>query len=115
MGNNGKSSMAEALGQMQSANATNPGPQVRLSLDTIENIKRELAKLLPDVKSSHRIEAAARGFGYNTNAAMRTDIGANPGKRSINADTFRTYLSLKGFEVKGNELAGACMNARVLV
>ena len=36
--------------------------KAQFSLTDIESIKRELIHLLPDVKSSHRIEAMARGL-----------------------------------------------------
>ena len=34
-----------------------------ISLDDVESIKRELIQILPNVKSSHRVEAMARGLG----------------------------------------------------
>ncbi len=40
--------------------------EITFALTDIESLKRELTRLLPDIKSSHRVEAMARGLGWDT-------------------------------------------------
>lgn len=68
-----------------------------LSLSEIEFIKRELANLLPDVKSSHRVEAIARGLGWNSNAAMRAELALGATTREVDNSAFAAYLTDHGF------------------
>jgi hypothetical protein len=68
-----------------------------LSLSEIEFIKRELATLLPDVKSSHRVEAMARGLGWNSNAAMRAELALGAAARKVDDSAFSAYLRDHGF------------------
>jgi hypothetical protein len=49
-----------------------------ITLADIERIKDALRASLPDVKSSHRVEAIARGLGWHTNASMRAALAAAP-------------------------------------
>ena len=44
--------------------------KAQFSLTDIESIKRELLRLLPNVKSSHRVEAMARGLGWNSKRGL---------------------------------------------
>jgi hypothetical protein len=67
------------------------------SLDDIELLKRELGVLLPAVKSSHRVEAMARGLGWQTNAALRTTLGHEAMERGVDDHAFTEYLRLHGF------------------
>jgi hypothetical protein len=71
--------------------------EITFSLADIESLKRELTRLLPDVKSSHRVEAMARGLGWNTNAALRADLSANAIGRVPDPKAFETYLRDYGF------------------
>lgn len=65
---------------------------------TIKTLKAYLLGALPDVKASHRVEAAARGLGFGVHAAMLH--GATLGGRtSAAADgaPFVSYLGERGF------------------
>lgn len=77
---------------------------VILDLAHVARIKRVLASLLPHIKSCHRVEAMARGLGYNTYAGMRTDIADDMRLRKISNEAFSAYLASKGFAVDGNNL-----------
>lgn len=64
-----------------------------LTSHDIDVVKRELGRLLPDVKSSHRVEAMARGFGYRTNASLRSQLKGGTVSRSLDEDAFTAYLT----------------------
>jgi hypothetical protein len=71
--------------------------KAQLSLNDIDLVKRELACLLPNVKSSHRVEAMARGLGWNTNAALRAELELQRSERSVDDHAFTNYLREHGF------------------
>ena len=71
--------------------------KAHISLTDIDSIKADLLCLLPDVKSSHRVEAMARGFGWNTNAALRAELTNGPQERTVNDYAFTGYLKEHGF------------------
>ena len=71
--------------------------KAHLSLIDVDAIKAQLLRLLPDVKSSHRVEALARGLGYGTNAALRADLSNGPQEREVIDDAFAAYLAEHGF------------------
>ena len=39
--------------------------------EQVDSMKADLAKYLPHIKSSHRVEALARALGFKTYAALR--------------------------------------------
>lgn len=64
----------------------------------IASIKSDLTKLLPKVKSSHRVEALARSLGYTTYASLRVasqNPVAFPGE--VRWDQYDSYLREHGF------------------
>lgn len=62
-------------------------------------LKADLTKSLPDVKSSHRVEALARGLGFQTYAAMRAAVAGEPAVlATANGTSFSRYLSAHGFD-----------------
>lgn len=71
--------------------------QTRVTLPKIEILKKELGVLLPNVKSSHRVEAMARGLGWNSNATLRTDLADGPAIRNVDRVRFGQYLGEHGF------------------
>ena len=71
--------------------------QTLFSLSDIERIKQELAALLPEVKSSHRVEAMARGLGWKTNAALRAELAGTEMERLVDDRAFTDYLKDHGF------------------
>jgi len=72
--------------------------QIMLSLADSEAAKGYLATTIPDVKSSHRVEALARALGYATNAALRADLSTASSIRTVSAEAFVSYLEDRGFE-----------------
>lgn len=66
--------------------------KTQLTLLDIDNLKRELGHLLPTVKSSHRVEAMARGLGWNTHAALLAALKNGAAERAIDNQLFNQYL-----------------------
>jgi hypothetical protein len=73
--------------------------RIPLSQDADKRMKIRLGKALPDVKSSHRVEALARGLGFQTNAAMREAIRAGEVFVLADGGPFLSYLRERGFHV----------------
>ena len=72
-------------------------PVTLLSLDAI---KTELTQTLPDVKSSHRCEAAARGLGFRTYASLLVaSRSPDPTIATAHGAAFSAYLAEHGFNV----------------
>jgi hypothetical protein len=81
-----------------------------VTLSTLDITKLALTKALPDVKSSHRSEAMARGFGFGSHAAFRAAAKSGDGKIAmLDGSAFHDYLAKHDFNVKGSALyrAGA--------
>lgn len=68
-----------------------------LSMSDIAAIKAELGRRLPNVKSSHRVEAMARGLGWKTNAALRAVLASGQTEYEISDKAFFVYLASHGF------------------
>ncbi len=77
---------------------------IHITVDAIAQMKLRLNKVLPDVKSSHRVEALARGLGFRTNAALRETAGKNNTSARANASAFCGYLAEHGFMVEAMHL-----------
>lgn len=84
----------------------NRGLQMKLivTFNDIEHIKDALRASLPDVKSSHRVEALARGLGSTTNASMRA---AWPRRRRRQVRT-KTPFSIICASIRWKRRAAAC-------
>lgn len=82
-----------------------------VTLNDIERMKDALRASLPDVKSSHRVEALARGLGWATNASMRAALSAAPAETSPDEGTFLDYLRLHSFDAPGGTLLRAFAQA----
>ena len=77
-------------------------------------LKALLGQALPGIKSSHRVETMARGFGYASNAALLSAI-RRPGIATIltmHPARFEAYLSSKGWTVRGSVFVGCCFGLR---
>lgn len=74
--------------------------QIPINPANIKTLKAEFTKELPEVKSSHRVEAAARGLGFRTYAAMRAAALSDPAIIGV-VDwlAFTDYLKLHEFTV----------------
>lgn len=57
-----------------------------------EYTKAVLWTILPDVKSSHRTEALARGLCWRTNTAMRVALAAGSAEVAADEGAFLGYL-----------------------
>jgi hypothetical protein len=68
-----------------------------------------MQKQCPAVKSSHRVEALARGLGYNTYAALLSAAAAEEGTPAtfIDAEAFTDYLLWRGFHLDAADLTAA--------
>jgi hypothetical protein len=76
--------------------------------EDIDLLKKQLARSLPQVKSSHRVEAMARGLGWGTNAALRVSLKKDlPVKRVVNDQAFVAYLQRHGYGCYADSLAQA--------
>jgi hypothetical protein len=83
--------------------------RIPLTLAAITSIKADLTQSLAAVKSSHRVEAVARGLGFQTNAAMRVAVKTNaPLRVNVRWEPFVSYLAEKGFEADATVFFHAC-------
>lgn len=79
--------------------------KIPASAGGIDLIKAELTHKLPDVKSSHRCEAIARGLGFRTYAAALAAAKAEtPITAHVRGDLFTAYLTDHGFDVRSESL-----------
>lgn len=67
---------------------------IQFSLSDLPALKTELRRYHPDASASERIEAAARGFGFKTYAAMRAGLEQNSLVLSPDPQKFYSYLEL---------------------
>lgn len=82
--------------------------------EQIDSIKADLTKYLPDIKSSHRVEALARALGFNTYAALRASLAAhNDSIVDVDWAAFRDYLKEKGFHAPAKPLYFAVARASI--
>jgi hypothetical protein len=84
-----------------------------ITLTDIEHMKDALRAPLADVKSSHRVEALARGLGWATNASMRAALTAAPAEAVPNEGVFLDYLRQHSFEAPSGSLVRAFAQAGV--
>jgi len=82
--------------------------------EQIDSMKADLTKYLPDIKSSHRVEALARALGFKTYASLRAaDLFLEPPLVAVNWSAFDSYLKEKGFQAPAKPLylavGRACM------
>jgi len=84
--------------------------QISVTPSAVGQIKAELTKSLPTVKSSHRAEALARGLGFRTYAALLAGSRSpEPPVAIVTGSHFVDYLRERGFEAEPTVLylAGA--------
>lgn len=69
----------------------------------IDALKARLSELIPEVQTSHRVEALARGLEFRTWASLLAWTKAPDGDeyRTIDVDAFVDYLSSRGFDIPG--------------
>lgn len=78
--------------------------KIRLDSAALNSIKGDLLKLIPDVQSSHRLEATARGFGFTTYASMKHAAETVPADVQIDGGPFERYLNEHGQPASPNKL-----------
>ena len=83
--------------------------QALVAFKDIVALKKELARTLPHVSSSHRAEALARGLGWNTYAAALAALNSGPDERRVTNNTFVTYLAEHAFPEVPFDTLGAAM------
>lgn len=75
---------------------------IELCSSKLDEAKKFLAKSIPQVKSSHRCEALARGLGFRTYASLRAALTSQSAtKVVVSSKSFCSYLSDHAFDVKG--------------
>ena len=74
--------------------------QISVTLAHLDVLKGGLAKVLPEVKSSHRVEALGRGLRFKTYAALRA-AAQSPEllMATVSGESFAAYLAEHGFDV----------------
>ncbi|HEV7264741.1 MAG TPA: hypothetical protein VGN83_07475 [Falsiroseomonas sp.] len=87
--------------------------RLTVSLPLVEAVKTELRISLPDVKSSHRVEALARGLGWATNAALRAALAVEPSDRIADPGAFHAYLAERSVAVPARALFDGILRAQV--
>ncbi|WP_139139411.1 hypothetical protein [Sphingobium phenoxybenzoativorans] len=85
---------------------------ISLTSVSLNIIKTALTNALPNVKSSHRCEAMARGLGYRTYASLLADLSSNAEiKANTDGLAFNHYLEQHDFSVSGSTLYRAVAKA----
>lgn len=80
-----------------------------ISIDTLDAAKGYLTRALPDVKSSHRCEALARGLGFRTYAALLSAAKTEASRTvTVEARAFCGYLHDHGYSVSSIHLYRGC-------
>lgn len=75
---------------------------IRISNPRLNFIKAYLRTQAPDVKSSHRCEALARGFGFKTYAALLASLRDGQSiSVAVRSDAFAAYLTARDFNTSG--------------
>jgi hypothetical protein len=66
----------------------------------LDELKAYLTKALPEIKSSHRVEALGRGLGFKTYAALRAAAQSSEmPMATVSGMRFTSYLAEHSFEV----------------
>ena len=87
--------------------------QNNFSLEDVEAVKGTLLRALPNVQSSHRVEAIARGLGWKTNAALCAEPKDQTSARSVDDFAFTGYLRMHGFsDVPTDTLSEAILHSK---
>lgn len=85
---------------------------IPVSASAVDATKLSLTRALPNVKSSHRCEAMARGLGFRTHASLLAETkSAKPVTATVNDAAFTSYLAQHDFNVRGSALYRAVAQA----
>ncbi len=87
---------------------------ISVSSSAIERIKAALTNTIPDVKSSHRVEALGRSLGFRSYASLRAATkSASPTIAFVSGSAFLEYLKGRGIEVDAAHLYRAAATAAI--
>lgn len=87
---------------------------ISVSPPAIERIKAALTKTIPEVKSSHRVEALGRSLGFYSYASLRAASKSPlPPAALVSGSIFSEYLKGRGFEVDAAHLHRAAALAAI--
>ncbi len=84
--------------------------KILITMKHVQLLKKELGLKLPAVKSSHRVEALARGLGWKSNAALRASLICGPTECNVRDERFEAYLRERGFP----DFPKSCLSTLVL-
>lgn len=87
---------------------------ITLNSACVERLKAGLRQTAPRIKSSHRMEALARGLGFPTNASLRSRLDDTSTHRRVNTEAFCAYLADRGIVATPSMLLRAAAHAVVL-
>jgi hypothetical protein len=87
--------------------------RIHITEPAVAQMKLRLAKALPHVKSSHRVEALARALGFHTYAALRQAASSTDSIVRVDATAFCAYLGEHRFTVHGVHLYRAAATVAV--
>jgi hypothetical protein len=88
--------------------------RIPIMLSAIELIKSGLTKSLPEVKSSHRVEALGRGLGFRTYAALlAASKSLVPPMAVVSGEVFSDYLKGHAFEADSAHLYRAAAHVAI--
>lgn len=88
--------------------------QLPISAHVVEQLKLNLARSIPHVKSSHRVEALGRGLGFRTYASLLAASRLRePPVATARALGFVEYLCEHGFQVDGRNLYRAAAQVAI--
>jgi hypothetical protein len=80
----------------------------------VDALKADLIKTLPEVKSSHRVEALGRGLGFKTYAALRAVAESTvPLMATISGASFSGYLAEHSFKIDPTHLYRAAAQVAI--
>ena len=87
--------------------------RVSLSASNIPAVKRWLRQAMPDVQASIRTEAMARGFGFNTNAALLTAVKTGNVSLTVNEIEFVEFLQQRDLSALDRILSRAIIRTLI--
>lgn len=87
---------------------------VTLNPQTLDRLKAGLRLTAPEMKSSHRAEALARGLGFASNAELRTGLSQGAGPRRVTPEAFTAYLAERDLPSSASLLMRAVAHAIIL-
>lgn len=87
---------------------------VTLNPKSLDRLKAGLRLTAPTMKSSHRVEALARGLGFASNAELRAGLNRCPERRPVSAEAFSAYLAERDLPDSASLLLRAVAHAIIL-